>query len=466
MCVLSGEVLFIFIAQLKKILYIWKQAIIKSMSEGVPELSERELEILRLVAIGARNKEIALRLRISPNTVKVHLRNIFEKLGVDSRTAATYYAIQTGLVDTAGAQVDSALQPPVTQRASRRRVNIWGTLVIVFLILLFVLIFELRTVIPGMSGGPTGSGNPLQMTSVGLQRWSDDMPLPEPRSAFAVSAYEGALYLFGGQIPGGVTSSGLCYLPDQQRWQELRPRPAATRGIQAALLGEKIYIPGGLGKDGQPLARLDIYDPRRDAWEEGAMLPVPLSDYALAAFEGRLYLFGGWDGVSVQGGVLVYDPLQDSWSRGSSMPQARSHAASVVLMGKLLVIGGLDGEKALKDMWIYYPQRDRNGDDPWQQAAELPNGRFGMGAASLTDALYLFGGQTALDGEEFLPALEYLPQPGGWVELEQPPHGVGVYPAVLALGRRLHVLGGEMDGLSDRHQVYQALYTQLVPFID
>ena len=62
------------------------------------ELSERELEILRLVATGASNKEIAAKLFISPNTVKVHLSNIFSKINVVSRTEATLYAIHNGLV--------------------------------------------------------------------------------------------------------------------------------------------------------------------------------------------------------------------------------------------------------------------------------------------------------------------------------------------------------------------------------
>jgi DNA-binding NarL/FixJ family response regulator len=70
------------------------------------ELSERELEILRLVATGASNKEIASRLTISTNTVKVHLRNIFAKVGAASRTEAALYAVRTGLVESgAGAAV-------------------------------------------------------------------------------------------------------------------------------------------------------------------------------------------------------------------------------------------------------------------------------------------------------------------------------------------------------------------------
>jgi DNA-binding NarL/FixJ family response regulator len=61
-------------------------------------LSEREIETLKLVAQGMSNKQIALSLFISINTVKVHLRNIFEKINVESRTEATLYAIEHGII--------------------------------------------------------------------------------------------------------------------------------------------------------------------------------------------------------------------------------------------------------------------------------------------------------------------------------------------------------------------------------
>jgi DNA-binding NarL/FixJ family response regulator len=65
----------------------------------LPEpLSERELEILRLVAGGASNKEIAARLFITEGTVKNHITNILGKLGVRDRTQAALKARELGLV--------------------------------------------------------------------------------------------------------------------------------------------------------------------------------------------------------------------------------------------------------------------------------------------------------------------------------------------------------------------------------
>ncbi len=62
------------------------------------ELTERELQVLRAVAQGERNKEIASRLQITERTVKAHLDSIYNKLGVDSRAAAVSAASQRGLL--------------------------------------------------------------------------------------------------------------------------------------------------------------------------------------------------------------------------------------------------------------------------------------------------------------------------------------------------------------------------------
>jgi DNA-binding NarL/FixJ family response regulator len=68
-------------------------------AEPAQSLTEREIELLRLVAEGMSNKAIAQTLSISENTVKYHMRNILQKLGVQTRTEAVTQAIRAGLLD-------------------------------------------------------------------------------------------------------------------------------------------------------------------------------------------------------------------------------------------------------------------------------------------------------------------------------------------------------------------------------
>jgi DNA-binding NarL/FixJ family response regulator len=67
-------------------------------NEATQVLSPREIEIIRQVAAGLRNVEIGKKLFISEGTVKIHLHNIYQKLGLDSRTKLTRYAQEKGLV--------------------------------------------------------------------------------------------------------------------------------------------------------------------------------------------------------------------------------------------------------------------------------------------------------------------------------------------------------------------------------
>jgi DNA-binding NarL/FixJ family response regulator len=68
------------------------------LGERTPALTPRETEIVRLVAQGLRNKELAHRLSITEGTVKIHLHNIYDKLGVDGRLELVLSAQQKGLV--------------------------------------------------------------------------------------------------------------------------------------------------------------------------------------------------------------------------------------------------------------------------------------------------------------------------------------------------------------------------------
>ena len=66
-------------------------------TRAVAALTPREMEVLRLIVEGADNTAIGLALSISPHTVKQHVANIFEKLGVRGRVQAAVYAVRAGI---------------------------------------------------------------------------------------------------------------------------------------------------------------------------------------------------------------------------------------------------------------------------------------------------------------------------------------------------------------------------------
>ena len=71
----------------------------RSEQVPTPRLTERELEVLKLVARGLNNRDIARELYISENTVKNHIRNILEKLQLHSRMEAVVYAVREKLLE-------------------------------------------------------------------------------------------------------------------------------------------------------------------------------------------------------------------------------------------------------------------------------------------------------------------------------------------------------------------------------
>jgi two-component system, NarL family, nitrate/nitrite response regulator NarL len=71
-------------------------------AEPDPRLTPREREVLGLVSVGSRNKEIALRLGLRERTVKFHVANVLRKLDAQSRTEALRRALEMGLLESGG----------------------------------------------------------------------------------------------------------------------------------------------------------------------------------------------------------------------------------------------------------------------------------------------------------------------------------------------------------------------------
>ena len=448
------------------------------------DLSERELDILRLVATGLSNKEIAKQLYISPNTVKVHLRNIFAKIGVLSRTEAALYAVNHGLVKTSPAESppgvpissnETTFEEESADLTARKASNpvlkgiVWvGAVLLVLVLLGLGLAAGNAWLNPQLTPVPTQAAAffPLIATSIPTSqpRWQVLPSMPSPRSQLAAVAMNGKVYAIGGENAQDVSGRLEVFDPSTTAWVAYKSMPTPVSEIQAAVLGGKIYVPGGKLDNGEAAQLLEIYDPLHDTWESGPDMPYPVSDYALAAFEGKLYLFGGKDGKTIFDRVLEYDPALEAWTERTPLQSPRYAAAAAVAGGKIYVLGGFDGGAPLASNDTYTPSLEDSGSSPWESAAPLPAGRYGMGVASIADSLLVIGGLQA-DNAAAAP-YQFFPSTGTWAKLDPPDNQSWTYLSAVPLDQKVFVLGGLLDDqVSDTLQSYQAVYTILLPIV-
>ena len=421
-------------------------------------LSERERETLRLLATGASNKEIARHLFISVNTVKVHLRNIFAKIGVTSRTEAAVYAIREGLTQAADlpalapATQELSAAIPIPLETKSKPHYFWIAALVTILLAGVVALVVTTTQPPAIA---VASPAPVAAP----QRWQELADLPTARSGLAVAVYENQIYAIGGETAQGVTGVMEQYDAASDTWITLTPKPVPVADINAAVIGGKIYIPGGRLVSGGMTDIFESYDPRRDQWERRAPLPAAFSGYALVAFEGKLYVFGGWDGQKFLACVYEYDPDQDKWIERMPMPTARGFAGAAIAGGKIYVIGGTAGEQALAVNEEYLPERDT-----WSRRAPLPEGRYAIGVASIADIIHVVGGEGET-GSLLLP-LQYVHQQDQWQEFEGPLSENWSHLGLVPTGTHLYVLGGRLGGISTAQNLaYQAIYTIMIPVL-
>lgn len=470
-------------------------------------LSEREADIMDQLVTGATNREIARALDISPHTVKVHLRNIYEKLGVASRTEATLVALREGWVDVAGvaptsvvdddeddleegaentaadmaaneANLDGTLSgspaPVAAPEAVRahgaagegalatmhwehtlprqqeiagppRGVPTWvvgllGVVVIGLLGLLGTMLLREDTPAP-----PTPA--PAQVEP---QRWSELPSLPAPRSGAQALTLGDGLLLLGGGGEEGLAEQVWHYHSERAEWLNSSPIPVPVRGAAAALLHGEVWLAGGEAAEGELLDVVQRYDPFEDAWLPPVALPTTLTDVGLATFEGNLFLFGGYDGTSLQDAIYYYNEGQEQWESVGELPTPRAALAAATLPDGIVLVGGRAAEGVLNDVYHFDPRQP----EPLRALAALPQPAAAPHAATLGNAVYL------LDDE----ALWVLDPNGQWQRLSQPAQTLPRNAAFAADDPHIIILGGEQEGVRVATVwQYQAVFRSFIP---
>jgi N-acetylneuraminic acid mutarotase len=276
--------------------------------------------------------------------------------------------------------------------------------------------------------------------------------------------YKGEIYALGGEKGKGILDTVEVFFPETGNWSIKAPMPWGAADIQAGVIGNMIYIPGGRLASGDVSSTLSIFDPMTGVWTRGANLPAPVSSYALAVFEDNLYLFGGWDGEQFLDKVLRYDPESDEWSEGSNLNEPRADAAAVIIDDEIHLLGGFNQDGALDLYQVYAPSQEYSEVNPWRQEDPLPEPRSGMGAAAVIDVIYLVGGQGS--GVSTLPTWGYLTKTKEWLKIPAVADENISELRLVLLDTEIYALGGQIgEKATNLLSSFQVLYITVLPFV-
>lgn len=442
------------------------------------DLRDRELEILRLVATGASNKEIAVRLNISTNTVKVHLRNIFSKIGVSSRTEAAMFAVNNGLVPNLGQlpmitvpetvndddepETATGIEPnekDLSSLVEGRQVKTIRLLISLVVLLVILLAVGLMWMFGSWGTLPTVTAT----RTVSETRWVELAQISPPRFGLALVAYEDQLIAIGGQTEQEIVGTVDRYDPLSDRWKSSTPKPVPVANAMAVVIGGKIYVPGGETAPGEVTDICEVYDPAQDQWASCQPLNSPRSSYGLTTLDGSMYLFGGWDGRNVVDTVFRYRPDQDKWEELPRMPTARRNLGVAAAGRKILVIGGEDASGPLPSNEIFYPDQSDDPQTAWSVGSPLPQPVSGMGVVGVADIIYVVGGHGV--GPLQYPVMSF-DDTRMWRVIEDIPFDLPTHHGLAGLGKYLYLVGGKSnEGILGRNARFQVIFTVSFPII-
>ncbi len=448
------------------------------MINETQQLSERERQILYLVASGRSNQQIANELGISINTVKVHLRNVFGKIGAASRTEASMYAVRTGIVT-----VDRAVAGPSPVGESEA--------------LPLPVAEELVAEPEPDTTAPLPDDNGASAPEVGALPQTAETPPPfqdraEPQPAVvtpAVAPRDTAVNTPRGRRSkamlallaicllvltlGGVAVAWLVRAGDagdaqtqeaarfnQARWKELAALPTARAGFALAAVGEQLFVIAGENERGV-LNTVERYEPRSGDWQERAQKPTPVTDVRAVTIGQKLYIPGGRrsaDPKDIVAAFERYDPRTNRWEKLADLPQPRSGYGLAALEGKLYLFGGWDGTSYRDEVFAYDPSGNA-----WSELEAMPTARAFADAAVVEGSIFVLGGENkagpVANNEQYLPAQEDT-QP--WVNRPPLPRPRSRFSTAVALGN-IYVFGGDAaadalqyDARTERWQSFEA----------
>ncbi|MGB1253202.1 MAG: Kelch repeat-containing protein [Candidatus Promineifilaceae bacterium] len=460
-------------------------------------LSKRERDVWQELASGSSNKDIAEALFISPNTVKVHVRNIRTKLGATSRTEAVTKGIQLNVVegfrivepvapiepepipkpDPPEPEVSPVAKPDPVQPAPVLANNVDVVSppieveavsapvlqsadspkylsVVLFSMLLIGVVFVGWFIIPEMSGeGLPAMDQPQPTVELDATGWFEAQSVNVPVSRHTLSSIGGELYLISGETESGVSAQTLRYKTTEFVWESRADKPTPVRDAASVVIQGQIYVVGGQLEDGSYTNHLEVYSPLGDLWRSASAMPLAAGGGVALVSGDLLYYIGGESEAGPLRDVFVYDPSADGWRPLPSLADARSYAAGGVLANSLVVAGGLNESGELRSC-----ERFDLNQVVWEPCADMLTPRAGASANAIFNELHVLGGGVtgAVSHGEI-----YDSDRDEWKLLNMPtldPAENYTHLKTATIETNIYIVGGERDGVKQNTSyIYKTL---------
>lgn len=439
------------------------------MADYGEPLSQRELDVLRELACGASNKEIGNNLTISANTVKVHLRNLFTKLGVSSRTEAVVIALQWGILDggTLSVPIEAFKSDAEFELEQESESEIVAPIQVeselVEGITVETLVEEaastteklrvadsadfLHTPAPLLLPPPIASESPASAPLITPQE-----PLSAPTSktnrwkpiALGLTVALVALIVFLTVEWRNLTRSveptvAATFVPERWAdtgWSTALPSNRIHTGSALVAIGPTLYQLSG-EIDGQLSAESFTYQPSKNLWQPITSKPTAVIDAEAAVLVGQIFMPGGRIKDGSPTSILeVYSPTNNAWRSAAALPIPIAGATAFAQGEQLYLFGGWDGTHYLNTAYLYDPSGDN-----WRPLPPMQHPRAYATGSVIDQLIYVVGGY---DGESDLPFCEQFdPKSELWQEcppLLVPRGGAKAVPLL----NKLYLIGGGM----------------------
>lgn len=420
---------------------------------GLEALSAREREILKLIAEGKSTKEIASELFISVNTVKVHTSKVYKKMDFSSRSEATLFAVKAGLISVDLADAEDA--PETTDKETvpakpAKPYYLWAGLAVAILIIAALALNR-----------PTAP-EPGQLMPVSLSRVQKIGKVNLASIAPMLIADRDNVYILDGSQKSDEAGLFRRLETSSGKTTNLPSIPVPVSGAKPGIAGSMLFIPGGTQGSGLVSKSLQAYDLSKKRWQVMADLPSPLTDYALANYNGEFFLAGGWDGIHASDQVLIYNPSENKWRAGPRLANARIDPALFIENGVLTILGGTDTEGNKLDSaesFLIQGNFFAEGVSPF---GKLPEPVKIKGSALLSGVAYILAED--VNGEDLL--LQHTLEGALWNKTSLSELEIAdAAQAMTGLDGNLYFAEISPDAKSINLIKYQAIYTFVFPII-